>query len=151
MCHDNGHNSTSNLQLHSTLQSNKHAHTRVQSDLHKNLMKGASQVVLVVKNPPAMQEMQETWVWSLGWEDPLAEDMATHSSILTWRIPWTVEPSGLQFTGWQRARLDWATTLSFSLQRPRRTVLCKVICVISLQGSSSLRMPGHLSGCVYLA
>jgi len=38
----------------------------------------------MVKNPP---EMQETWVWSLGWEDPLEEGMATHSSILAWRIP----------------------------------------------------------------
>ena len=42
-----------------------------------------------------MQEMQETQVPSLGWEDPLEEDMATHSSILAWRIPWTEEPHGL--------------------------------------------------------
>ena len=40
--------------------------------------------------------MQETWVWSLGWEDPLKKGMATHSSILAWRIPWTGEPGGLQ-------------------------------------------------------
>ena len=40
-----------------------------------------------------MQEMQETWVRSLGWEDPLEEEMATHSSILAWRIPWTEEPT----------------------------------------------------------
>ena len=46
-----------------------------------------------VKNPPAMQD---TWVQSLGWEDPLEEDMATHSSILAWRIPWTEEPGGIQ-------------------------------------------------------
>ena len=43
-----------------------------------------------------MQEMQETWVQSLGWEDSLEEEMATHSSILAWRIPWTEEPGGLQ-------------------------------------------------------
>ena len=43
----------------------------------------------VVKNPPAKQEMQETHTQSLGWEDPLEEDMATHSSILACRIPWT--------------------------------------------------------------
>ena len=49
-----------------------------------------------VKNPPAVQEMQETWVRSLGQEDPLEEEMATHSSILAWRIPWTEEPGGLQ-------------------------------------------------------
>ena len=45
-----------------------------------------------VKNPPAMQE---TWVRSLGWEDPLEKEMATHSSILPWRIPWTEEPGRL--------------------------------------------------------
>jgi len=47
----------------------------------------ASLVPQVIKNPPAMQE---TWVQSLGWEDPLEKGRATHSSILTWRIPWTV-------------------------------------------------------------
>ena len=44
-----------------------------------------------VKNPPAVQE---TWVWSLGWEDPLEQGMATHSSILAWTVPWTEEPGG---------------------------------------------------------
>ena len=48
-----------------------------------------------VKNPPAMQEMQEMWVRSLGREDPLEEGMATHSNILAWRIPWTEQPGGL--------------------------------------------------------
>ena len=48
---------------------------------------------LAIKNPPAMQE---TWVWSLGRENPLEQVMATHSSILAWRIPWTEVPSGLQ-------------------------------------------------------
>ena len=47
----------------------------------------ASLVAQLVKNPPAMQE---TWIRSLGWEDPLEKEKATHSSILTWRIPWTV-------------------------------------------------------------
>ena len=47
----------------------------------------------MVNNPPAMQE---TWVGSLGWEDPLEKGMATHSSILAWRIPWTEEPGVLQ-------------------------------------------------------
>ena len=55
-----------------------------------------------VKNLPAMQEPQEMWVRPLGWEDPLEEGMATHSSILAWRIPWTEEPRGLQSIGWQR-------------------------------------------------
>ena len=49
-------------------------------------------MVLVVKNPPAMQEMQEMWVQSLGQEDPLEKGMATHSSILAWKSPWTEEP-----------------------------------------------------------
>ena len=46
--------------------------------------------------------MQETWVQSLGWEDPLQEGMANHSSVLAWRILWTEEPGGLQSTGSQR-------------------------------------------------
>ena len=50
----------------------------------------------VVKNLPAMQESQ---VQSLGWEDPLEEEMATHSSILNWKIPWTMESGRLQFMG----------------------------------------------------
>ena len=48
---------------------------------------GASQVVQLLKNPPAVQEMQEMQFLSLGWDDPLEEDMASHSSILSWRIP----------------------------------------------------------------
>ena len=55
-----------------------------------------------VKNLPAMQETQETWVRSLGWEDPLEQEMATLSSILAWRVPWTEEPGGLQSMGSQR-------------------------------------------------
>ena len=53
----------------------------------------ASLVAQTVRNPPAVQE---TWVWSLGQKDPLEKGMATHSSILAWRIPWTEEPGGLQ-------------------------------------------------------
>ena len=49
---------------------------------------------LLVKNPSATQEMQETWVRSLGQEDPLEEGMAIYSSTLAWRIPWTEEPGG---------------------------------------------------------
>ena len=50
--------------------------------------------------------MREIWVQSLGWEDPLEEGMATHSSILAWRIPWTEEPGRLQSMGLQRVRHD---------------------------------------------
>ena len=52
-----------------------------------------------VKNPPVMQDLQEMWVQSLGYEDPLKEGMATQSSILAWRISWTKEPVGLQSIG----------------------------------------------------
>ena len=58
----------------------------------------------MVKNLLAMQEMQETGVRSLGQEDLLEEGMATHTSILAWRIPWTEEPGGLQPIGLQRVR-----------------------------------------------
>ena len=57
----------------------------------------------MVKNLPAMQKI---WVQSLGQEDPLEKEMATHSSILAWRIPWTEEPGGLQSTGSQRVGHD---------------------------------------------
>ena len=82
-----------------------------------------SMVVQTVKSPPVMRE---TWVQSLRWEDPLEEGLATHSSVLAWRIPmdrgawqapvflpgespWTEEPGGLQSMGLQRVRHDWAT------------------------------------------
>ena len=57
---------------------------------------------LLVKNPPAMQEPQEMWDQSLGWEDPLEEGMATHSSIHFRRIPWTEDTGGLQSMGLHR-------------------------------------------------
>ena len=56
-----------------------------------------------VKNFPAMQETQQTWVRSLGQEDPLEEEMATLSSILAWKIPWTEEPGGLKSMGSQES------------------------------------------------
>ena len=57
----------------------------------------------MVKNPPAMREMQ---VQSLGRDDPLEKDIATHSSILAWKIPWKEEPGGLQSMGLQRIGHD---------------------------------------------
>ena len=68
----------------------------------------ASPVAQRLKRLPAMRE---TWVRSLGWEDPLEKEMATHSSILAWRIPWTEEPGGLQSSGSQRVGQDRATSL----------------------------------------
>ena len=66
-----------------------------------------------VKNLPASQEMQETWVWSLGQEEALEEGMVTHSSILAWRIPWTEEPSRLQSSGLQRVGHNWSNWVGF--------------------------------------
>ena len=57
----------------------------------------------MVKNLPAMQEI---WVQFLGWKDPLENEMATHSSILAWEIPWTEEPGGLQSMGSQEVKHD---------------------------------------------
>ena len=64
---------------------------------------GVSLVSQLVKNPP---EMQESQVQSLDWEDPLEEEMATHCSILAWRIPWTEKPGRLQFMGLHRVQHD---------------------------------------------
>ena len=68
-------------------------------------------VGLRLKHPPAMWE---TWVRSLDWEDPLGKEMAIHSSILAWRIPWTEEPGGLQSTGSRRVGHDYVTSLTHS-------------------------------------
>ena len=75
----------------------------------------------MVKNLPAVQEM---WIRSLDWEDPLEESMATHSSILAWKIPWTEEPGGLQSMGSQRVgqyRSDLACTHAESIKIRRLT------------------------------
>ena len=75
----------------------------------------------MIKNLTAIQE---TWVWSLGREDPLEKGMATHSSILAWRIPWTEEPGGLQSMGSQRVGHDWVTfTHTHTLVITPRTTL----------------------------
>ena len=63
-------------------------------------------MALVVKNPPTNAGDIRDMVPFLGWEDPLEEGMATHSSILAWRIPWTEDPNGLQSMGSQRAGHD---------------------------------------------
>ena len=67
--------------------------------------RGKRMVAQTVKNLPAMQETQ---VWSLGWEDCLEKEMAIHSSIVAWRIPWTEEPGGLQSMGSHRVGHDWS-------------------------------------------
>ena len=61
-----------------------------------------------VKNPPAMQEPQEMQIRSVGWKDPLEQEMTTHSGILAGETPWTEDSGGLQSMGSQRVRCDWA-------------------------------------------
>ena len=75
----------------------------------------ASLVAQTVKCLPAVRE---TWVQSLGQEDPLEKEMAIHSSTLAWKIPWTEEPGRLQPTGSQTVRHDWATSLSADWTTP---------------------------------
>ena len=77
----------------------------------------------------------ETCVQSLGWEDPLGEGMATHSSILAWRIPWTKEPGGLQSMGLQRVRHDGATFTLFQYVMGNSMFLEPSLVNRSLQGS----------------
>ena len=86
----------------------------------------------LVKNPPVIQKM---WVWSLGREDPLEKEMATHSSILAWEIPWTEEPGGLQSMGLKRVRHSLAT------KQQQHSLcmsgICKQLCwVVLAQGLS---------------
>ena len=81
--------------------------------------------------------MQETRVRSLGWEEHLEKEMATHSSILVWRIPWTEEPGGLQSTGSQWVGHDWEASLSLSGQS------CIVSpCLFNLYAEYIVRNPG---------
>ena len=89
-------------------------------------------MVQTVKNLPAMQEIQ---VRSLGWEDPLEKEMATHSSILAWRIPWTEESGGLQSMGSQRVGHDLVTN-TFILSLPP---------IILIHFLAFLRKLGHVS------
>ena len=70
--------------------------------------------ILVAQMVKHLLTMQETWVWSLGWEDPLEKEMATYSSTLAWKIPWMEEPGRLQSMGSQKVAHDWATSLHFT-------------------------------------
>ena len=71
---------------------------------------------LVAQTVKRLPTMQETWVRTLGQEDPLEKEMATHSSILAWKMPWTEEPGWLLSMGSQRVGHNWATSLHFALQ-----------------------------------
>jgi len=69
---------------------------------------------LIAQSIKRLLTMQETWVQSLAREDPLEKEMATYSSILPWKTPWTKEPGGLQSLGSQRVKQNWATHFRFS-------------------------------------
>ena len=91
--------------------------------------------------------MQETWILSLGWADPLEKGLATHSNILAWRISWTEEPGGLQSMGSQRADATEVTSTHIK-QTNSRDVLCSPgnyiqLCAITYDGK-------NLKKCVYL-
>ena len=85
-----------------------------------------------------MQETQQIQVQSLGQEDPLDEEMATHSSILAWKIPWTEEPGGLQSMGSQRSGHDER------LSRAQHLILWIHYALFSHQGSPSIPISGYL-------
>ena len=68
-------------------------------------------ISLVTQMVKRLLTMWETRVWSLGWEDPLEKEIATHSSTLAWKISWTEEPGSLQSIGLQRVEHDWVTKL----------------------------------------
>ena len=78
----------------------------------------ASLVAQMVKNPPAMRKI---WVLSLGWEYPLEEGMATYSSILAWRIPWTGEPGGLQSRGVAKSQIQLSDQAHILLDKKNYT------------------------------
>ena len=104
----------------------------------------ASLVAQTVKNPPAVRE---TWIRSLGQEDPLEEGMATRSSILAWRITWTEEPGQLQSIGSQRVRHDWNVLAD-------RQWLSQAQCrhftwLSALNNCSLLRLPQYLWNMVH--
>ena len=88
------------------LQGTKHKKSLSTWNLHSISISGASLVPLVAQKAKSLPAMRETWVQSLAWEDPLEKEMATHSSILAWRIPWTEEPGGLPSMSSQRVGHD---------------------------------------------
>ena len=83
--------------------------------------------------------MWETWVRSLGREDPLEKEMATHSCILAWRIPWTEEPGGLQSMGSQRVGHDWLTLLTYRTLECVRSIELLSNTLILLVSNKGLR------------
>ena len=100
---------------------------------------------LMVKNLPGMWK---TWVWSLGWEDPLEEGMAIHSSILVGEFPWTEEPGMLQSKWLQRVGHDWATKHTQQDMRFYTTTALAKTCILS---GFSVTSYGNPKGAKFLA
>ena len=88
------------------------------------LFSGVNRISLVAQTVKCLPKMWETWVRSLSREDPLEKEIATHSSIHAWKIPWTEEPLGLQSMGSQRVRQDQATSLSLSAVMTTTVCMC---------------------------
>ena len=121
-------------------------HSRVLKRQHEWQQKGSKgsdpfwlllSMAQCVKNTPAIQETQETWVPSLGWDDALEEEMATHSNILTWKTPWTEELGGLQSMGLQRVKQNWAYTHIHI-----HTYVCVILVFIPISGTELLKLFG---------
>ena len=100
------------------------------------ILKRAPLMAQTVKN---LSAMQETWVWCLGQEDPLEKGMATHSSILPWKTPWTEEPGRLQSMGSQRVGHDWVTSLVTSAGETGTRVLSLLLSWIRTSGTQRLK------------
>ena len=94
-------------------------------------------ISLVAQRVKRLPAMQETWVWSLGQEDPLEKEMATHSSILAWKIPWTEKLGRPQSMGSQRVGHDWATSLSLYKQKNKVVKL-----EVMVPGENWMNLPG---------
>ena len=97
-----------------------------------------------------MQETQEMWVWFLGWEGLLEKEMATHSSVPAWRVPWTEEPRGLQSMGSQRVTHDWNDLVCTQASWVHQDALtswrnhwCWMIWWIQTQTSGIMPSPGY--------
>ena len=96
-------------------------------DLPRHMVKAFKILPWWLETLKSLPAMQETWVQSLSCEDPLEKGMATHSSILAWRIPWTEHPGRLQSMGSQRVGCNWViNTFSPSLTRPLLRTVSKL-------------------------
>ena len=106
----------------------------------------ASLVAQLVKNPPAMWEI---WVWSLGWGGPLEEGIATHLSILAWRIPWTVQSMGRQRVGHDWVTFTFTSFNTFKFyNKISQLIFCPfIICLLLLR----VPMCVHVHICMLLA